>query len=178
MNPPTPIAQIRCGTNQVKMTFDDLQSRSRTIENLLLNRVGSLQWMYYDVDLNQAINIDGQTGKITLLPDAEVGRMFKDIEVNLYGKDHYTGPGSPTDSHKVFQLLATILKRNPRLIKNAMKRIFDVNDIENHSSAGEGILGEFNDKDRLFRNKKFKAKIRSGFRQHKGNVVILAEGDS
>jgi hypothetical protein len=160
------------------MTFADLQTRSPTIENLLLNRVGNLEWMYYNIDLNQAINIDDQTGKITLLPDAEVGRMFRDIEVNLYGKDHYTGPGSPADSHLVFQLLATILKRNPRLIKNAMKRIFDVNDIENHSSAGEGILGKVNDKDRLFRNKQFKAKIRSGFRQHKGNVVILAEGDS
>ena len=57
-------------------------------------------------------------------------------------------------------------------------RLFDINEIKNQSDSDDGKLGKFNRKDRVYRNKIYKAKIADGHRSKKDNVVILAEGDS
>ena len=155
----------------------NIWSRSRTIENLLLNRINGLRWMYYDIDLNEEVKL-GNDNRPILLSGEEVVELFKHIEIGVFGNDSYTGKASNSKPINVFKILATILKQNPKLIKNATKRIFDVNEISNKSTATQGLLGVFNDKDRVFRNKKFKKKIRDGFRKNPDSVVILAEGDS
>lgn len=133
--------------------------------------------MYYDIDLNDTIKLDSDERPILLTGDEAI-KFLENIKEGVFGNDNYTGSDENTSAPNVFKFLATILNRNPRLIKNATKRIFDVNDISNKSTSGEGLLGKFNNEDRIFRNRKFKKKIRDGFRQNDNSVVILAEGDS
>ncbi len=147
------------------------QINNYKIQQLLLSRVKNLEWNYFGLDLNKA-----HSGFNRSISTKEIVAFFDQIEEDDLGEYVYTG--EVVDEAKILSILFSIIKSYPEVFKKVLKRIFDINAIVNESESEEGHLGKFNEKDRKFRNKKFKEKIRDGFRAKKDSVVILAEGDS
>ena len=143
------------------------------LQELLLNRIDTINWNYYDLDLNQGLaNFNVYTKSTELTP------FFDLITEDEIGKYVYqTQEGLPSIA-TVLKTIFSMIKLNPRLLKGVLRRLFDINEITNESESNLGLLGQFNKKDREFRNKLFKNKIREGFRREEDHVVILAEGDS
>lgn len=149
--------------------FADLEVEEK-IQELLLNRLDKLKWSYFSLDLNKAYkNFEYCKDENPIID------FFKSINRTHLGKFNYLGD---FQEKEVLQILLTIIKSNPRILKDVLLRLFDINEIKNQSNSNDGKLGKFNRKDREYRNKLYKHKIANGHRTLKDNVVILAEGDS
>jgi hypothetical protein len=145
-------------------------SIEKKIQELLLNRVAQLNWTYFDLDLNESYS----NLKI-YAEENEIIEFFRAITRDEFGNykchENY-------DEKTILKVLLSIIKANPRFLRKVLYRLFDINEIKNESDSDEGILGRFNKKDQVARNKKYFQKIKEGHRKLSDNVVILAEGDS
>lgn len=148
----------------------------KKIQDLLLNRIDGLRWNYFELNLEEKLGRDAD-----VYADKEsVERFFDNIVTDLFGRSKVKNEELiPTYTAKeILKIVITIIRANPNIMKGVIKRLFDVNEIRNESDADLGTLGKFNDKDRRFRNKIYKRKIREGHRKDEDNITILAEGDS
>ncbi|MBB4080542.1 hypothetical protein GGR28_003176 [Lewinella aquimaris] len=149
-------------------------NNSRKIQDLLLNRVEGISWFYYNVDLNEAL---GGREEI-YATQIEVEKFMEDINSDIFGKNKLKPGTKERGTTEILQFLASIIKANPKVLEDVIRRLFDVNEIRNESDAGKGLLGKFNHKDRAARNEIYTERIRNDHREKKGNIVVLAEGDS
>ena len=148
---------------------------SRKIQDLLLNRVDGISWFYYDVDLNADLSGDEEEMFAT---QETVAQFLKDIDSSIFGKNSLRDGAQERGTTEILQFLATIIKANPKVLQYVIRRLFDINEIHNESDADEGLLGKFNNNDRAKRNEVYTNRIRNDHRETKGNIVVLAEGDS
>lgn len=146
------------------------EAKKSKLKYLLLNKIENLPWYYFNIDLNAAL----QDTKVYCGLD-EVNSFFDKIEVDQFGNFSFVGEISTTE---VVTVLFTLIDNNPRVLPEVVKSLFKNNDIQNESDADEGMMGKLNRKNREARNKLFTEKMRDGFRGVKGNIVVLAEGDS
>ena len=149
------------------------QDSIKKIEDLLLNRIRGIDWMYWDFNLSIDIG-----SKDPFLSFDEIEDFFKVIEVDYLGNTSLAEGATEPSSQKILKVILSLLKAKPAVLNNAIKRLFDTNDIGNNSSAHEGRMGKLNEKDRRRRRKKFQKKVRNGHRSDSSNTVIFAEGDS
>lgn len=149
------------------------KKNARKIQDLLLNKIDGLTWNYFDLDLEKDL------GKVSMYAEQHfIEGFFDNIETDLFGKHTFCGDTASANHTQIVQVLNTIMRVNPKILRDVTKRLFDVNEIRNDSEADEGPLGKFNRKNQRDRNKIYKEKIRNGHRANKENITILAEGDS
>ncbi len=148
----------------------------KKIQDLLLNRINGFKWNYFQLNLEEKL---GQE-KDVYVDKTVVESFFNNITTDLFGRSRVENNDlvASYTTKDILKIVITIIRANPNIMKGVVKRLFDVNEIQNESDADQGTLGKFNDKDRRFRNEIYKRKIREGHRKDLNNVTILAEGDS
>ncbi len=149
-------------------------TNSRKIQDILLNRVKGLEWAYYNVDLNAALGGEEEV----YATQSKVEHLMSDITSDIFGRNKLAEAAKERGTTEILQFLTTIIRANPQVLQDVIKRLFDVNEIHTESDAGEGFLGKFNNQDRAARNEIYTQRIRLDHRETKGNIVVLAEGDS
>lgn len=180
--------------------MNDSMIHLEKLQALFLNKVEGLKWYYFDLDLNADFV---QQGSLPNQAQQEYRQLsmgdqleFLDkIELRngtYFYKDSHSAITSPEKKESVLTHLLAFVRSYPEVPRQVVRRLFDSNhpDIANHSNHKDGLLGLFNRKDQERRNRIFKRKIRGkvanrfgkrrfdGFRSVKGNMVVMAEGDS
>ncbi|MBI5914280.1 MAG: SGNH/GDSL hydrolase family protein [Bacteroidetes bacterium] len=141
------------------------------IKALFLNKVKGLNWYYFDIDLNDTLHEESPYS-------TEWSSLLDDI-VLVNGAYEYQQTKTKGSDSEILKCLITFIRNYPNLLTDVVRRLFDLNEIKNNSDADEGLMGNFNEKDRERRNKIYTDKIRRGFdRSDDNKVVALAEGDS
>lgn len=149
----------------------------KKIQDLLLNKIDGLNWNYFDLNLEDEI---GDKNEKMYSDEETIKSFFNSISTDIFGRSKVNINESSKNftTKEILKIIITIIRTNPSIIKGVIKRLFDINEIKNDSESDIGTLGKFNQKDRTFRNKVFKRKIRDGHKKNPNNITILAEGDS
>ena len=146
-------------------------SKIQKIKEILLNKVKELKWYYFDVELGSF--------DTTKVQPSTIEDFFNDIKV-VDERYQYTGEILTNSDlyQKGIQSILSVANHNEYIFTEVAKRIFDINVILNESDANSGLMGKFNEEDRIERNKYYKELIVNGFRNDSDNIVLMAEGDS
>lgn len=142
------------------------------IKDLLLNK--SVKWYYFQIDLNEVIDVSTGKDKAFLIP-ARTDEFLSKVRASK----SIESANDPKMQGNILRSLLSYLQQDPKILQEVSRRIYDLNEIPNNSNATEGQLGDYNHKTREERNKLFEQRIKEAkFLENLHNVVVVAEGDS
>ena len=144
------------------------------LEALMLNKIWRLDWYYFLLNFNEAKEISFYVEESRKLEFINGIQPYFEKEGYIYRYELSV----ESDPLEILSIVLALLRDNPGILRNVVRRIFDSNEIPNQSKSRDAKLGRFNEKNRKRRNKIYEKKIRKKFRQYDQNLVIMAEGDS
>lgn len=146
------------------------------ISAILLNKVRSLEWYYFKLDLDRDVVLDHENHR--LHSDAPlILQILKSVE-NV-GEDSYIYREDQPDFKALVSVFMNVTITHPEILKDLLRRIFDANLDFQASEPEKGLMHWLNRQNRKKREKKFWHDIKHGHRSvSKNGKVILAEGDS